>query len=793
MSVKKIIFSTELQEFRPIIWYGEPVFIRYSQLKAILTEKFGEQYAAIISEPVANREVIEGKGKAHWMSDYVTNGVQFSKLPQQQQEQARQQLTQTISQIKNFANELKISEDANQKQLGELLLLAVEVPALDYVFVEGNKICLVLWGFTSEEAKKTNFQISKVLEAPIVPKVPETKIVQEVQKNEPLPIEKQIQDNQKVTTQQAVVPPVVATPPPIPPQKEKKGMPAWLWFIIGALLMLLILFLFWWFYLRHHSALPDNANVLPPIDTTKVGHDPNDTTKRKILIDRVNVALKKNADMEAFAKTIKEKFGNNLEIVYFDTTIKLLQLKTPENEWKKWADTLKNVADVRLTFSEALFARNETFNDAAFTDAKKAWYFKEIGVFDAWKTTKGSDKIVVAIIDNGFDITHPEFKDKVVNSWNVFLHSSNVHPVGMQGSEHGTHVAASAIGLLNNSLGLSGIAPNCKFMPIQVADENGNMSTLAVVAGLLYAIHHNADVVNMSLGMMFPPEVAQLSLEKQKELVQSLYPEEAKFWDELYSFGLENKMIIVQAAGNCNILAGIDPACRSLNTIIVSAVSPNIQRAEFSNWGELTVLSAPGVEIYSAVPNNKYEFLQGTSMASPIVAGCVALMKSIHPNFRPRQIIDILVKTAKAMNSDKYIAPMIQIDKAILADSSGNVMIIPKDAKDLTFAEGTWKSTTDLHSTDKKKVELYFDIKKDGNGKLKLVEENGNQCFADLKITFKDGKLLLDQLDNAKCQNAKFYRKYEFQCVQGSDNQADCTAKEKGSTSDVIKFNLVKQ
>jgi hypothetical protein len=210
----------------------------------------------------------------------------------------------------------------------------------------------------------------------------------------------------------------------------------------------------------------------------------------------------------------------------------------------------------------------------------------------------------------------------------------------------------------------------------------------------------------------------------------------------------------------------------------------------------LTVLSAPGVEIFSAVPRGGYEFLQGTSMASPIVAGCVALMKSKYPKMSPEKLIKILVKSAISVSSDQYIAPLIQIDKALMADTSkiDSALVIPKNPKDLTFAEGKWKSSNDLVSTiDKKHVQLFFDINKSGKGKLTLVEENGTKCMADIKVSFETGKLIMNQLGNALCPNNKYYYPYQFECVQGNNNEADCKAKQKDSNSDVIHFKLYKQ
>ncbi len=775
---KKVIFSTNLQDFRPVIWYGEPIFSKYRQLQSIIKEGIGEKYANFFSEPAINKESIEDNGKASWLSEHISKGKPFSALKGQELENAKAHLQQILKKLEDFSKELQSQDNANQKELGELLSLAVEVPGLDYIFIENDKITIVLWGFTSDKAEKQNFNINRVVTAPVVVPPPPPPV-----KKEPV---------QEIKTQE-----ITPTPPPIPPppEKEKKKMSAWLWLLIGALIMFLILLLLWLFVLRDNNStakLPDNG-VLPPTDS-ETGFDPDDPAKKKIFTDKVNLVLQTDANLLAYANSLNEKYSNDLEVVYYDTLINLMQIKTPENEWKRWADTLKTHKEVRLTFTESVFARELTPTDPDFNDAQKNWYFEQVKVYDAWETTKGDPELIVAIIDNGFDITHIEFKDKVVKSWNVYEQSDKLYPINIEGGEHGTHVAATAIGLMNNNSGLCGIAPNCKFMPIQVADKNGALSSLSIVSGILYAINQGASVVNISLGTYFDEPVLKLPEETQEQYANTLYPDEAIFWDEIYQFGNENNVIIIQAAGNQNIATGIDPFSRSNKSITVAATEQANTKAEFSNWGDLSTVSAPGTSIYSATPNDTYNFLQGTSMASPIVTGGVALIKSAHPDWTNEQIIQALVNTAIPVQSDRYIGPMIQLDKAINYGGSDSTLVIPDDAKDLSFAKGIWKSDNDLISTiDKKPIELFFDIKGDGTGELTLVEADGTKCIAELVTTFEKGELILVQQEEAQCEGVnKTYREYQFVCVKGKNNQADCTAKEKNGSGEFLDFNLEK-
>ncbi|GHU77710.1 hypothetical protein FACS189414_5030 [Bacteroidia bacterium] len=132
-------------------------------------------------------------------------------------------------------------------------------------------------------------------------------------------------------------------------------------------------------------------------------------------------------------------------------------------------------------FDEALFEGAYTPNDPAFSDQSKAWYLNAIKAPQAWEFTRGSEKITVAIVDNGFNLKHPELSSKVVMPYNVWKHSDDIFP---QQVDHGTHVAGTALAVADNGKGICGIAPNCKFMPIQVADARGLMTTTSVLDGI---------------------------------------------------------------------------------------------------------------------------------------------------------------------------------------------------------------------------------------------------------------------------------------------------------------------
>ena len=235
--------------------------------------------------------------------------------------------------------------------------------------------------------------------------------------------------------------------------------------------------------------------------------------------------------------------------------------------------------------------------------------------------------------------------------------------ISAQGVDHGTHVAGTALARMGNGQGICGIAPDISFMPVQVATDQGLMTTTSVLDGVLYALYQGADVINISLGLPF---TGTLSESQQRYIRENRFKEEERLWNEVMKIATKHKAVIVIAAGNENMLAGVSPITRPKNFIVVSAVdknSANLKKASFSNYGEYTTISAPGVGIYSSVGNNNYAVLQGTSMAAPIVTGAVALMKIIDEDLSAEEIICILQSTGVPVSGG--VANMLQLDKAL--------------------------------------------------------------------------------------------------------------------------------
>lgn len=214
---------------------------------------------------------------------------------------------------------------------------------------------------------------------------------------------------------------------------------------------------------------------------------------------------------------------------------------------------------------------------------------------------------------------------------------------------HGTHVAGIIAADRKNELGIKGIADNVKILPIR-AVPNGDERDKDIANAIIYAVDNGAKIINMSFGKSFSPE---------KEVV-----------DKAVKYAERKGVLLIHAAGNDSDDIDVDknfPTKKYLdgkeakNWIEVGASAYGADEnfvGDFSNYGKKMVsLFAPGVDVYSTVPNNKYKNESGTSMASPSTAGVAALLWSYFPELSALQVKDILLKSTRKFDNLKVIKP----------------------------------------------------------------------------------------------------------------------------------------
>lgn len=397
---------------------------------------------------------------------------------------------------------------------------------------------------------------------------------------------------------------------------------------------------------RDVAPLPINRNRQRPIDPDKIESDPNDPLNRDFINDLVNVYLKDTVDIENFYyEAVKDM--PNYTLVPTDTAeaYKRIQFMVNKNDRDEIILAFKSDSSrVKYATKEWVFKSltvSIPFNDPEYSDDQNKWFYEKTGVFDAWEYTKGKPEIKIAVLDDGFDLKHKELKNKFITPWNVMNYSDYVNS-NEQNQFHGTHVAGTIVAEANNNFGISGVAPDCTFIPVQIADNSGYITTSSVLDGIFYALKNKANIINLSIAFSLGSAAKHINKNEQLLIKNTQLKDEEKLWEEVFEIAEKSNTIIVQAAGNDAVLSGVDPMKRNKNCIVVGALDSNLNHTSFTNFGDDVDVFVPGQQIYSSLPNDKMGYLDGTSMASPIVAGSVALIMSYKPDLNAEEIIKLV-------------------------------------------------------------------------------------------------------------------------------------------------------
>lgn len=418
----------------------------------------------------------------------------------------------------------------------------------------------------------------------------------------------------------------------------------------------------------NNGQLPDDNMIVAPV-MGEGGEEPPIVEQPgvpNIIANRLFLYLEnENDNVESLAHDFKEAYPHDkYSIIGYDKEVKLLVIQIPENEREHIRKTINTKIPNHkfIVFDEEVYELHGQVNNS--TD-NAGWHLKAIHLKQGWNYTKGNPNVKVAIVDDGIQANHPMFKGRIVDAYNVFTQNNSLSI----GEGHGTHTAGLAVGSAEfYSKGASGVAPNCQIMPIQVFD-NKQCPLSALIAGVMYALHHDADVVNISIGPSFKG-LNVLPVEQQAEIAKTRFQNVAFLWARICRLAAKKNTILVFAAGNDDILTSIPPENRNESSIVVTAVDNRLYPTVFTNYGPCSDISAPGKGIYSSFPQNAFQSCDGTSMAAPIVTGAIALMKSLKKDITITQVRNVLYKTGADVYG--YIPPMVLVDKALLAVKNGD-------------------------------------------------------------------------------------------------------------------------
>ncbi len=284
-------------------------------------------------------------------------------------------------------------------------------------------------------------------------------------------------------------------------------------------------------------------------------------------------------------------------------------------------------------------------NDNSFLndpELHKVWAFESMqmkALYELLKTKKIRPKkrAKIAILDTGIDASHEDLQEHYTSTRLEYDEDPN---------GHGTHCAGIAASVSNNKKGIASCFPDKDFVEVtsvQVFPKTGNTTQRKIIQGMIIAVESGADVISMSLGG------------PSSDQAQRAYSEALKYVHQVGA-------VVVVAAGNEKMDAQNRVPASVKGVITVSAVDEDLKLAVFSNdVSKIEMgIAAPGVNIFSSVPGSKYDFMSGTSMATPYVAGLAGLMKSLNPELNTEQIYRLLHQSGKATKQETKSGRFIQ-------------------------------------------------------------------------------------------------------------------------------------
>ena len=300
-------------------------------------------------------------------------------------------------------------------------------------------------------------------------------------------------------------------------------------------------------------------------------------------------------------------------------------------------------------------------------------------VFDAWDISQGDTNVVIGITDTGVDFGHEDLVNNIKYNYNDTINGidddgdgyidnfrgwdtgENDNYPQFNVESHGVHVSGTAAASVDNATGISGVGFKCKFLPVKISASNGALT--GAYDGLVYAADHGCQIINCSWGGYTYSQFSQ----------------------EIINYATFNKnSLVVCASGNENTQNLSYPSSFN-NAFSVASTTRTDQKSVFSNYGYHIDISAPGSRIYSSMPNNTYNYLDGTSMASPNVAGAAAIVKSHFPSYSALQVREQLKVTADNINisnnnsyRDKLGTGRINLLRALTDTTSPSVKMVER-------------------------------------------------------------------------------------------------------------------
>ena len=357
-------------------------------------------------------------------------------------------------------------------------------------------------------------------------------------------------------------------------------------------------------------------------------------------------------------KSVQAALKNNPAVIYTERNSRSEKrsLPTPDKNSAITSDALNKMNLRDSQFNDPLINKVWSFQDAAQNGVSVNSAYKQFG-------TTNTTPVIVAVVDTGVDVQHEDLKDVIwtnpgeiagngidddgngyiddIHGINVLVRDSNGHATMdiKDTHSHGTHVSGTIAARQNNGIGIAGIASNVKIMGIRTVPNSGDETDVDVAEAFVYAAKNGAKIINCSFG-------------KSNNPGKNLIPDTLKYIGEKYG------VLVIAAAGNDSSDIDKNPTYPASfdneNLLIIAATQSNGRMSGFSNYGLIGVdVAAPGTNVYSTVPGNRYEAMSGTSMATPTTVGVAAEVLSHNPQLSPVQLKNILINSVTKVDAFK--------------------------------------------------------------------------------------------------------------------------------------------
>lgn len=367
----------------------------------------------------------------------------------------------------------------------------------------------------------------------------------------------------------------------------------------GIIFLLLITLTFFLSRIKYDTLNKSYASEEDEEQTT-ASFDNIDTTQAEGIIVKYKQNISDQKRTETYKKYKPIKFPEKRRRLSFD---EYDVLETPPEDIQTTIDELQKDPEVEYAEPDYYLNLDSIPNDPLFP---KQWWLTKIQAPQAWDISKGSGSVIVGVVDSGVNMNHPDLKGKVIKTMNT----------QSDGPNHGTHVAGIISAVTNNSIGVAGIGYSVKLISVDTSSGT-KLNISRAIEGIKWATDNGAGVINMSWSGSGSSNTLQNAI----------------------NYAWSKGVVLVAAAGNSGNNKREIPAAYP-HVISVAATTSNDKLASFSTRGGWVTVAAPGASILSTVGSNDYISYSGTSMASPVVAGLAALIKSAFPNFNNQQIVD---------------------------------------------------------------------------------------------------------------------------------------------------------